>query len=225
MAASRLIFAIGLCAAAHGQVILEAPRLEAAARSELSVPVTVSAPDGLGAAHIEVQFDPSVLEALAVEKGPVLGNALLDFKVAEAGLVVAGFASMDPINTGGVLLNLRFRVRGDARGSSPLHLVKLSAWRAEDRSVQQIQATHGQVAVTGGPAAGKPRDWLLPLLVALGVAALALLIWLLLKKRKKPTVRCPNPACQAPLRPGAAFCDRCGRGTAPLASVFCPNPA
>ena len=117
--------------AAHAQTAtVSVPSVKASKGGEAKVPIKVSEPSDMGALHVELTYDESVLKATKVEKGGVAANALVDFNV-QPGRVVIGIVSSDPITSDGDAAVVTFDVLGDKGAKSALGLENVRAWQAD----------------------------------------------------------------------------------------------
>ena len=178
---------------------------KAASGEEVEIPITVEGASGIGAVQLELTYDPSVLEAQAVEKGALVGdNTLLDFNVAEPGRLIVGLVTLDGVDGDGDLLVTKFLVTGETDQKSPLGLENVQAWEGETRLDVLVTAESGEFTVS---AAGLPLP--LPLLVAILLGVLGLLLLLIILRRRQPQPAVVQPA-PAPPRAGLKFCTQCG---------------
>src|SRR5688572_8966138 len=70
-------------------VAVRVDSVEAEAGKEKDIPVAVRGAPGIGAMHVELTYDPAVLEFVAVNKGELLGDdALMDSVMPEPGRVI-----------------------------------------------------------------------------------------------------------------------------------------
>ena len=70
--------------------------------ASIQVPVEISGASNLGSLHLEVTYDPLILQAMSVTAASLARDALLDFNV-QPGRVVIGLASADGISGTGKL--------------------------------------------------------------------------------------------------------------------------
>ncbi len=177
-----------------GMIVLSAPvgraasvtvrveSVEGASGGEVVIPVTVQGASGIGALHLELIYDAAVLEALAVEKGTLLGDdVLLDFNTSEPGKLVIGLVSLEAIEGDGAVVMTRFTVRGTEGQSSPLRLENAKAWDSVTRLDLFVTSEDGEFTVS--PAAISSSS-----LVVLAVLPIVILLALLfiLRRRRRP---------------------------------------
>lgn len=160
---------------------------EAAAGEQVEIPVTVSGSPGMVAMHLELAYDPAVLEVTTVEPGPFLaGNALLEFNTEEAGRVVIGFASTDQVAGDGTLVVVHFNVTGLEGQTTPLNLQNGRAWDEAGMDIL-VNTESGEFTVS---QAGLPSNLLLLLVilcVVLLFGGLFLLVLVIFIRRRRPT--------------------------------------
>lgn len=184
---SALVYSVGPAQAAS--VTITAPTATGAPGAEVSVPIRVTAAPGLGALHLEVTFDPTVLEGLSATGGALAaGGALVDSN-ATPGRLVIGVVSSEKIDGDGEIVIAKFRVLGAKGSTTPLGLEKLQAWEGTlDRLDIQAIAAPGSFTVTG--AASSFPWWI----VAVAAALLLIILFFLLKRRKKDDEPASPPA-------------------------------
>lgn len=188
---------------------------QAASGKEAEIPITVQGAPGIGAMHLELTYDPAVLEAKSVDKGPLLGdNALLDFNASEPGRLVIGLVTLDGVDGDGTVLVTRFAVTGEAEQKSPLNLENVRAWEGETRLDILVTTEGGEFAVSGGGSS------VLLLLAALAAVLVLLLLLVVMRRRRRqqPAPARPSP----PAGVGANFCSQCG-AQLEAGQPFCTN--
>jgi Cohesin domain len=154
-------------------VVVTAPNAQAAAGEEVEVPIAFKGQPGIGALHVELVYDPAVLECRAVEKGPLLNaNALLESNSSQPGRLIIGAVVLDGIQGEGILFKVRFLSRGLPGQKSSLRPDKVQAWDAKTHLDALTMAEPGEFTVA---AAQKP-PWLLPSPWLMAAVAGALLV-------------------------------------------------
>jgi len=149
-------------------VALSAPDLKATSGSQVRVPIAVSGGSGVGALHIELTFDPAVLQPISVEKGKVAPpNTLLDSS-ATSGRYVIGLVSSDKVTSDGEIVVAKFKVLGKRGAKSDLGLDKLRSWEGSvDRFEFKVTGKQGTFTVGGGSS----FPWWIIVVAALVIAA------------------------------------------------------
>jgi Inner membrane component of T3SS, cytoplasmic domain len=169
-----------------------------------AVPVEITGAAGVGAMHVELVFDPSALEAVAVEKGPATPeDALFEANTSVKGRVIVGFAGISPVTRDGPLFTARLKRIGGSGSGVPLTFEKVEAWAADDQRSIPVSVQNG---VFG--AGGRPSFLLILAAAALGLLLIALLgfIVTLMRKQKEQagaTTGTPPPLSPPQLRPKA----------------------
>src|SRR5262249_42838945 len=111
------------------QLTVSIGKLEAAAGTEAAIPIVFKGATSVGAVHVEVMYDPQVLEFKEVVKGSLFsGNAMIDSNGGAPGRLIVGLVSLDPVSGDGPTATARFNVKGAAGQTSPLKLQNLRAW-------------------------------------------------------------------------------------------------
>jgi hypothetical protein len=180
------------------------PSLEAAAGGTVDVPIDVAGASGIGALHLEVIYDPAVIEVDMVTGGALAGNnALIDFNPDNPGRLIIGIATLDDIKGDGVLAIARFKVVGQAGQSSALGIEKGEAWEGDSRQAVLVKSEAGKLTITGG----LPGWWLWALI---GAGALILLLLLFFLRRRKRQHALAPASAPAPAQKRGPFCSNCG---------------
>jgi hypothetical protein len=147
---------------------IQAPTVKGATGSEVKVPLTVSGASGVGALHVEVTYDPTVLEPQAVERGKLTpANTLIDSK-ATSGRYVIGLVSADKIEGSGEVVLVKFKVLGKKGAKSDIGLDQLRAWEGDlNRFELKVTAAPGQFTV----ASKSSFPWWIVIVAAAVIAA------------------------------------------------------
>lgn len=119
----------------------------AALPDEVSIPINAEDANNIGALHLELIYDPAVLEPTEVEKGMLARNAMLESSTDTPGRVVIGMIDAAGINGNGSLAVISFRVVGKDGMTSPLILEKLTAHDATTLVDVPTKATSGSFTV------------------------------------------------------------------------------
>ena len=207
-------------AASHAaSLTVRVESVQAARGKQAQIPITVEGSPGMVAMHLELTYDPAILEVETVDPGALLaGKALMEFNTEEVGRLVIGFASAEEIEGDGTLAVARFQVNGEVGQTSPLGLENGMAW--DEIGVDIIVNTEaGEFTVI---SAGLP---LLLLLAALAVVLLFLLLLGAMRRRRRQPVAVEGPQPSRPSPPagaGPSFCSQCG-AQLKAGAQFCPN--
>lgn len=140
----------------------------------------MTAAPGIGALHVELTYDATVLEAISGSAGSLAaGGSLVDANPTP-GRLIMGVVSSDAINGDGEILVAKFRVLGTKGATTALGLEKLRAWEGTlERLDIQAVAAPGSFTVTGAKSA---FPWWI---IAVAAAVVLLLILLLWKRRRR----------------------------------------
>lgn len=229
---------VGATSVYAASVTIRVGSVEAAPGEAAEIPILLEGSPGIGAMHLELTYDPTLLAVESMEQGSlVAGNALTAFNTDEPGRIVISLAAADEIAGDGTLTVARFLVRGDTGQTTALDLEYSQAWDGEGFEVA-VELAPGQLTVG---SSGLP----LFLLAALGLLALVLILLAVVLlarrgRRRKPVApvyvhptplgpatppnrqpppgqQPPTPApkfcghCGQPLEPGMRFCVHCGQ--------------
>lgn len=174
-----LLVPLTLVSGSAASVTLQVDELEGAAGETTTVPIEVRNAAGIGALHVELNYDPDVVELQTVDKGELLtGSSLVDFTVPEPGRLIVGIATLDDIEGDGEVLVAEFKVTGEEEEQTDLALENARAWEGETRFDILVRTRPGRLTVTGG---GLPLLYIVLALIAL---LLVLLVFLLARRRR-----------------------------------------
>jgi hypothetical protein len=169
---------------------------------------------------MSVAFDGAAIEVQGVSAGPILTNALVDFKASDGACTIA-FATTQAVTADGDLLLLKLRRREGATQGSALTPENVRAWSGDGGQPMKVTVRAGNIAPL---ASGRSLDW--RRLVALAAAVVAALVvaalgvvWRTRGKKAAPT---PAPAPSIPPGAGPHFCSACGAPLS-LGDNFCSN--
>jgi hypothetical protein len=91
---------------------------------------------------LTLQYDPAVLDAREVIKGPLTQSDIFDYNIV-SGTIKVSFASTEGFGGNGVIAYVKFNVIGAAGSSSPLKIANVSANNANDLQATTISAKDG----------------------------------------------------------------------------------
>lgn len=114
---------------------------------EVSIPINAENANNIGALHLELVYDPMVLEPTEVEKGMLAGNAMLESNIDTPGRIVIGMIDASGISGNGPLAVISFRLVGANGMTSALTLEKLTAHDATTLMDIPTRATPGSFTV------------------------------------------------------------------------------
>ena len=107
------------------------------------VPVQVKNADGVGALHIEVIYDSSIVEVSDVKLGDLGENGQIDYEVESPGRVVIGFIDAMGMSGSGDVVEIEFTI--SAEGESSLTLENVVATDAETLYDLVVQTSAGSL--------------------------------------------------------------------------------
>ena len=97
---------------------------------EVMIPVNIEGAAGVGSLHFELVYDWSVLRALEVEYGMVVGDAMFEYNVDVPGRVMVGIIDSSGISGDGSVAVVAFQLRGEADAGISLELENIVAYDA-----------------------------------------------------------------------------------------------
>jgi len=146
IAASVIIF--GTVPVFAASIDMDAGSGEASSGDAVTIPITVTGASGIGAMHVELTFDNSVLQVSSVEKGSLIpDNSLMEVNTDETGRIVVGIVTLDGIDGDGTLLTARFTSKGQAGQSSSLNLENVKAWEGDTDLAVLVNTENGKFTV------------------------------------------------------------------------------
>jgi hypothetical protein len=160
-------------------------RVQVAPGSTADVPVEVVGSPGIGPLHLELVYDPAVLSAVEVTRGPLLSNALMESSVAGRGRVVAAIVAADAIKGDGVVIKVRFKAIGTQGQQSALTLDGVKAWERGNGRDVLVNTEAGLATVTGNLT----TLWILvaaACLIGLALIGGGILLTLIIRRRSAP---------------------------------------
>ena len=107
------------------------------------VPVQVKNADGVGALHIEVVYDSSIIEVADVTLGSLGENGQVDYEVESPGRVIIGFIDAMGMSGSGDVVEIEFTENSD--GKSSLALENVVATDAETLYDLVVQTSAGSL--------------------------------------------------------------------------------
>ena len=174
-------------------VAIAVPAAKGASGAEVKVPITITGAEGVGAMHVELTFDPAVLQPLSAEKGRlVASNALVDSN-PQPGRLTIGMVSSDKVSGTGEVVVAKFKVLGKKNSKSVLGLDKVQAWEGDvNRFDIKVTTTPGEFTVTGK----KAFPWLIVVIAA--AVVIAGIIYMRSRSAKTPPALATATAGPAP---------------------------
>lgn len=178
-----VVAVVAASSSAHAQtpvrVGVDGVELEAGAID--TVPIIIDGAEDIVAMHVEITYDPAVLQWDGLENGDLLSsNSLVEVNPDAIGTVIIGIVTLEPISGRGPLLVSRFSVLGSEGATTTVGLQSVAAWDENGFDVL-IETQDASLAVTGG--GGLPI--LLIVLVVAAVLAVGIALWLLQRRRAR----------------------------------------
>jgi hypothetical protein len=96
----------------------------------VKVPVNIYGASNVGSLHMELVFDPAVLEAVGVKPGELAKNAIMENNLQTPGRVIIGIVDASGITGDGTLVEISLDVI-DSGGTSTLVLEKVEVHDAD----------------------------------------------------------------------------------------------
>ena len=126
-----VLLALGLWAAAP----LEGAQFQVAVGSEtktagtrITIPIVVTAEVTVGAAQLELLYDPNRLRWVSGDAGSLTANTLVDANLVEPGRVRIAFAGGDEVRGTGEIYRATFEWTASDPGGTTLRLAGVRAW-------------------------------------------------------------------------------------------------
>jgi len=107
------------------------------------IPIQVNNADGLGALHIELVYDSSIIEVTDVTLGSLGENGQVDYELGTPGRVIIGFIDAMGMNGSGDVVEIEFTENSD--GKSSLVLENVVATDAETLYDMVVQTSAGSL--------------------------------------------------------------------------------
>ena len=183
--------------------------IEVQTDSTATVPVSIAGAEGIVAMHVEITYDPAMLQWDGLENGDLVSsNSLVEVNPDTAGTVIIGIATLDPITGTGELLNPSFVVLGPDGTNAAVGLQNVAAWDENGFDVL-LETQDGNLTIVGGG---------IPVLIFILIAAAAVVVagtawWLRKRGSAQPGGTAPTqvsvgqvsaPAGQLPAAAAAA---------------------
>ncbi|MBN2462129.1 MAG: hypothetical protein JXB43_00845, partial [Dehalococcoidia bacterium] len=131
-------------------VIVTVVLLTTSGVKEVSVPIEVKDAANVGSLHLELVYDRDILNAVAVESGTAVGDALFEYNINTPGQLMIGLVSNQGIPQDGSIAIVTFEVIGRSKMSTSLSLENVAAYDAATLAAIPISALTGNVAIKDG---------------------------------------------------------------------------
>ena len=113
------------------------------AAGSAAIPINLSGANDVGSLHIELVYDPSILEVTGVKAGKLAQNAVLDSNIGTPGRAIIGIVSSNGIAGSGAVASVSFKAKAKT-GTSALTLENVEAYSAETLQDKLTQVSAGQ---------------------------------------------------------------------------------
>lgn len=164
-----VVWLLAIAVMAQGAVTVTVADVSGPHGEDVEIPVEVRGAAGVGAMHLELTYDASVLSVREVQAGDLVGGGLVVGNTATAGQVTISIAHANGFSGDGTVARIIAHVRGDDGATSPLNLRNITANHAQTKSAIPTTTTNGTFT-EGGGAKGSLAIW-----IVLGFMGLVLL--------------------------------------------------
>ena len=96
----------------------------------ISVPILATRADNVGSLEFVLTYDPAKVELAQIERGLLSGDALIDSSSPSPGRLWAGIIDINGITGSGPVAVVKFKIKDDADGTTPLSLESIAAYDA-----------------------------------------------------------------------------------------------
>ena len=103
-----------------------------------TISINLSNASDVGSLHIEMVYDPAIIEVTAVKAGKLAQGAVVDSNISAPGRAIIGIVNANGIAGTGVVASISFKAKAKT-GSCALTLENVKAYSAE--KLQEIMAT------------------------------------------------------------------------------------
>jgi len=124
-------------------MLLVLPLAGCAGAGSTTIPINLTGASDVGSLHIELVYDPAILEVTAVKAGKLAQNAVVDSNISTPGRAIIGIVSSNGIAGTGAVASVSFKAKAKT-GTSALNLEKVEAYSAENLQDLRTQVSAGQ---------------------------------------------------------------------------------
>jgi len=165
------------------------------AGSTITIPIVVSADVTVGAAQLELVYDPARLRWVGGDAGKLTANTLIDANLIEPGHVKIAFAGGEDVTGTGTIYQATFEWADSQSGPASLGFAGVRAWDQATGFELSTSALPGEVAPgLASPAKSEPDRTALPptavvnygVYAAVALAVLFAVAAVIVMLRKKP---------------------------------------
>ena len=195
----RVIFAIVAClccAPLHAeQFHVTVGSDSKSAGSKITVPIVVTAEAAVGAAQLELLYDPARLQWVSGDPGKLTANTLIDANVLEPGRVKIAFAGGEDVRGTGTIYQAVFEWKGTQAGATRIRFAGVRAWdqasglelttsSSPGEAVPAVAApvSEGKTEQVTSPQAGAGPNYILYGIIAVVVLIVVLAMAAVLRK-------------------------------------------
>ena len=170
-------------AAAQAGLTVKVGDVSAGHRQATEVPIELVGASNVGSMHIELVYDPAVLEPLEVNLGALASGALPESNLDTPGRIVIGLISADGISGSGQLAVVTFDVPGQGGETSSLTLENVTAHDADTLGAIQTAVQNGTFAVATTTTGIETTTLVIGVFAVMLVGAVAI-IWMVTRGRQ-----------------------------------------
>jgi hypothetical protein len=110
--------------------LLALPMVGCGGAGASTIPINLTNASDVGSLHIELVYDPAILEVTAVKAGKLAQNAVVDSNISTPGRAIIGVVNSNGIAGTGAVASVSFKAKAKT-GTSALTLEKVEAYSAE----------------------------------------------------------------------------------------------
>jgi hypothetical protein len=184
-----VLLAASLCSSALAQtpMVVKVGEVSGPHRQITDVAIEVAGASNVGSMHIELTYDPAVLQPSDVKTGSLADGALLERNLSTPGRIVIGLITTRGISGNGEVAVVSFNASGETGTASDLRLENVTASDTSSQPPAAIPTSvqHGSFRVGGGSSGDTAMIITVTFLVML--AAALLIIWQVTKRRRQST--------------------------------------
>ena len=108
-----------------------------------AIPINLTGASDVGSLHIELVYDPAIIQVTGVKAGQLAQNAVVDSNITTPGRAVIGIVSSAGITGSGAVASVAFTAKAKT-GNSALTLENVEAYSAEKLEDIRTQVSSGQ---------------------------------------------------------------------------------
>jgi hypothetical protein len=108
-----------------------------------TIPINLTNASDVGSLHIELVYDPAIIEVTAVKAGKLAQNTVVDSNISAPGRAIIGIVSSNGVAGSGAVASVTFKAKAKT-GTSALTLENVEAYSAETLQDIRTQVSAGQ---------------------------------------------------------------------------------